>query len=133
MLSTAYHTLITSTLQTWSPTKALSPQSLTDFIQSVLERLPSPSSAKSSNAVVFGELLVDLIWSIDVDIDEVYQDAKLALANAEQGKTAVVAEGSDPAEVLAKVAQAKKNAEVDKETLGNFVRQLVVSSNVSLA
>ncbi|THH02395.1 hypothetical protein EW026_g445 [Hermanssonia centrifuga] len=125
VLSTAYHTLITSTLQTWSPTKALSPQSLTDFIQSVLERLPSPSSAKSSNAVVFGELLVDLIWSIDVDIDEVYQDAKLALANAEQGKTPVVAEGSDPAEVLAKVAQAKKNAEVDKETLGNFVRQLV--------
>lgn len=127
LLSTVYHTLISATLLTWSPKHALAPQTLVAFIQSVLEHLPSPSSVKSSNAVVFGEILVDVIWSIDVDVDDIYQDAKLVVTNAEQGKAPQVAEGQDPAAVLSRAAQAKQNAESDKEKLAGMVKQLVVS------
>lgn len=125
VLSTVYHTLITATLQTWSPPKNLGPQALVDFIQAVLESLPSPSSSKSPNAAAFGELVVDLIWTIDAELDDIQQDSKMSLANAEQGKT-TVAEGVDIAVVLARIAQTKQKAEADKEALAGLLKVLVV-------
>jgi THO complex subunit 2 len=56
-------------------------------VQSVLDALPSsssPSSTNSSNAAIFGEIVVDLVWSIDAELDEILVDAKVA-ANAEEG------------------------------------------------
>ena len=123
-----YNTLVTASLQTWSPAKHLSPQALVKFIQSLLDSLPSPSSTKSSHAVLFGELLVDLIWSIDAELDDVHQDAKIAIVNAEQGNGPIVAEGVDTTAVLAQVANAKQIAELDKETLAETVNLLVVSN-----
>jgi THO complex subunit 2 len=127
VLSTAYHTLIIATLQTWSPPRQLTSQGLISFIHSVLGRLPSPSSSKSPHAAVFGELLVDLLWAIDAELDDIHQDSKLALANAEQGNAPAVAEGTDAATVLARVAQAKQNAETDKQALAATVKLLAVS------
>lgn len=92
----------------------------------MLESLPSPSSTRSPHAVVFGDLLVDLLWAIDAELDDIHQDTKLALANAEQGNAPAVAEGTDATAVLARVAQAKENAESDKETLADIVKLLVV-------
>lgn len=128
VLSTVYHTIITATLETWAPPKSLSAQAVVNFVQSVLEGLPSPSSAKSPHAIVFGEILVDLIWAIDSELDDIHQDAKLALANAEQGNAPPVAEGDDATAVLARVAKAKQSAESDKQTLAETVKLLVVSA-----
>lgn len=33
---------------------------------------------------VFGEILVDMVWSIDAELEEVQGDAKLAMTNEEQ-------------------------------------------------
>lgn len=33
---------------------------------------------------VFGEILVDMVWSIDAELEEVQGDAKLATTNEEQ-------------------------------------------------
>lgn len=127
MLTTVYHALITSTLLTWNQGSSLPPSALVEFVLSLLGRLPSSSSVKPSSAVAFGELLVDLLWTVDVELDDVHQDAKLALSNAEQGNAPVVAQGDDAAAVLARVAKTKQNAEADKATLAEIVRALVVS------
>jgi len=85
VLTTAYHTLLCSTLTTWSPSGALTPDTFVAFVQSVLDGLPSSSStsAASSNAVMFGEMVVDMVWSIDVELEEIQFDAKAAMVNAE--------------------------------------------------
>ena len=119
---------MTATLHTWSASKPLSSQALVKFIHSVLESLPSPSSTKPSHAVVFGELLVDVIWAVDAELDDIQQDAKIALANAEQGNGPIVAEGVDATAVLARVAKAKQAAEGDKEALSATVNLLAVST-----
>lgn len=104
-------------------------QTLVDFIESLLGSLPSSSSVKSSDAVVFGELLVDLLWTIDIELDDVHSDAKAALASAENGDVSTSAEENDAAAVLARVAKAKQSAEADKTTLANLLRSLVVSAS----
>lgn len=57
------------------------------FVQSVLDGLPSSSSTStaSSNAAIFGEIVVDMIWSIDVELEEIISDAKGILVNGEHG------------------------------------------------
>ncbi|GJE84409.1 THO complex subunit 2 [Phanerochaete sordida] len=127
VLSTAYHTLISATLKTWSLSKSLPPQALIGFVQSVLESLPSPSSTRSPHAVAFGDILVDILWAIDVELDDIHQDTKLAFANAEQGNAPAATEGADATAVLARVAQAKQDAESDKEILAGTVKLLVAS------
>ena len=106
-------------------------QALVDFIQSLLGSLPSSSSVKSSSAVAFGELLVDLLWSIDIELDDIHSDAKLALVNAEQGNVPSVTTGTDVTTVMARVAKAKQSAESDKGTLAGLVKTLVVRSTRS--
>lgn len=102
-----------------------------EFIQSVLGSLPSPSSAKSSSAIAFSELLVDLLWAVDVELDDLYVDANNALANADRGN-AVVGEGADPVAAVARVARVKQNAEADKQTLAKLIQQLVVRTVCSI-
>lgn len=88
VLTTAYHTLLCSTLRTWSPKDTLTADAFLAFVQSVLDGLPSSSSASSSNssnATLFGEIVIDMVWSIDAELDEILADAKVAMANIEQG------------------------------------------------
>lgn len=88
VLTTAYHTLLCSTLSTWSFENTLTADAFLVFVQSVLDDLPSSSSTstmKSSNAVLFGEIVVDMIWSIDAELEEIQADAKGAIINTEQG------------------------------------------------
>lgn len=126
LLSTIYHTLITSTLLTWQPEASLSSSAFVQFVQSVLGSLPSSSSDKSPSVAAFGELLVDLFWTIDVELDDVHSDAKIALANAEQGNVPTAVDGADAAAVIARVAQVKQSAEADKDTVATIVKALVV-------
>jgi len=88
VLTTAYHALLCSTLSTWSPERPLTADAFLAFVQSVLDGLPSSSSTSSSNSsniALFGEIVVDMVWSIDAELDEILADAKAAIANVEQG------------------------------------------------
>lgn len=80
VLTTAYHTILSSSLKTWSPKESITADDFLVFLQSVLEGLPSSSSSNSTtneaNASVFGDIVVDVIWSIDAELDEILSDAK---------------------------------------------------------
>lgn len=140
LLTTVYHTLVVSTLLSWSPKKWLAIDAFVAFVQSVVERLPSSSlvNSKSSNVIALGEILVDVVWSVDSELEEILADTKFALANAEQGSpnsaSPAVSGGSGPAgeaalsATLEKVLKAKQNAELDKETLTILIRRLLVST-----
>ncbi|KAF8639741.1 hypothetical protein AX17_001003 [Amanita inopinata Kibby_2008] len=124
VLMTAYHTLLSSTLLTWSPKPTLTPASFVDFIRSVLQNLPSSShtSPKSTlHATVFGEHLVDLIWSLDAELDEIIADAKASITSftSEQERS------KNSAENLTKAQKVKANAETDKEMVQVIVKKLL--------
>ncbi|KAL7282472.1 hypothetical protein ACG7TL_003943 [Trametes sanguinea] len=118
-LITVYHALISSTLLSWPVKKQLSVDSVVAFVQSVLDHLPSSSvpSEKSPNVVAFGEVLVDVIWSIDSELEEIVGDAKTAASAAEQGSMSPT--------TVDQVVKAKTNAESDKATIESIVRRLL--------
>lgn len=65
----------------------LTPDAFLTFVRSVLDGLPSSSSTSTtthSNEALFGEIVVDMVWSIDAELEEIQADAKVAIANAEQ-------------------------------------------------
>ena len=119
-LTTAYHTLFSAILQTWSPRHTLSPTAFLDFVQSVLTSLPSSSS---SPPMKFGETLVDMIWAIDAELDELLADAKAALAACD-GQTS--AANGNVSALLSKARKAKQDAERDKDTIQLIVKKLLV-------
>lgn len=118
-LITAYHTLLSSALKTWAPTSLLTPHTFVDFVHSVLLSLPS-SSAQSRHArssSFLGELLVDIVWSLDAQLDELVSDAK----------TIIATEQTVDAGDLHKATVVKQIAEQDKELLAAVVKRLLVS------
>ena len=126
VLTTAYHTLIYATLVTWSPPQPLSPAGFADFVQSVLINLPSSSntSAKSpTHATIFGDHLVDMIWSVDTELDELLTEARAASAvSADQSKLST----KDLATIISKAKKAQQNAENDKQRIQAIVKKLLV-------
>lgn len=124
VLTTAYHTLLCSVLLTWSPKDTISANAFVEFVQSVLKDLPSTSSTTSSHVTVFGEHLVDMLWSVDVELDEVLADSRAALATTGGDSAALSA-------LLSKAKKAKQNAELDKETVQVIVKKLLVRSFAS--
>ncbi|KAI0650660.1 transcription factor/nuclear export subunit protein 2-domain-containing protein [Trametes meyenii] len=118
-LTTVYHALLSSTLLSWPAKKSLSVDAVIAFVQSVLDHLPSSSapSEKSPNVVAFGEILVDIIWAIDSELEEIVGDTKNAATTAEQGTVS-------PATVD-QVVKVKGNAETDKLTIESAVRRLL--------
>ncbi|KAJ7283481.1 transcription factor/nuclear export subunit protein 2-domain-containing protein [Mycena rebaudengoi] len=122
LLTTSYHTLILSILSTWSPKHTISATAFISFIQSVLNGLPSSSSKPpipSPMVALFGEHLVDMIWAIDAELDEILVDAKTTITNCGDSPAA------NSAAALSKARKAKQNAENDKEIITNVVKQLV--------
>lgn len=107
-LYTAYNTLLTATLSTWSSHKHFPPATFVTFVQSVLSGLPSTSSSTpepSSLAWLRGSL-VDMLWSIDIELDE------------------LVAESKSSESTSRNVHQ--KGGERDKQTVADLVRRLLV-------
>jgi hypothetical protein len=122
VLTTAYHTLLCSVLHTWTPKHTLSANVFVEFVQSVLNDLPSTSSTTSSNAIVFGEHLVDMMWSVDAELDEILADTKVALmTGVDQG-----APNTTVSTLLSKAKKAKQSAELDKETIQVIVKKFLV-------
>lgn len=120
-LTTVYHSILSATLLSWPAKKSLSVDTVIAFVQSVADGLPSSSasSEKSPNVLAFGDILVDIIWAIDSELEEIVGDAKTAASTAEQGTMS-------PATVD-QVVKAKGNAETDKTTVESIVRRLLVS------
>ena len=123
MLATAYETLLHALLQTWCKAPNLTTESLVSFIRGLLDSLPSSSSTeearKSHHVVLFGELLVELIWSVDSELDEILTDARAVSSGA--------VETSGQTESEAKANFAKEVSGRDKETLAELVKKLLVS------
>ncbi|KAJ3922736.1 transcription factor/nuclear export subunit protein 2-domain-containing protein [Lentinula edodes] len=129
VLETTYSTLLASTLTMWTYKQTLSAEGFVTFIRSVLDNLPSTSSPnRTSNFAIFGEHLVDLIWSVDAELDEVLVDVKATIA-AYDGQSA-----DKPQAVLGKANRVKQSAEADKATIVLIVKKLlqygVLSANV---
>jgi THO complex subunit 2 len=95
------------------------------FVHSVLESLPSSSSTTSVNAIVFGELMVDMIWAIDEELDEIIGDSKNLIAIYSESDTSND-KGSSMSTALGNAVKAKKAAEEDKETLIRIVVKFLV-------
>ncbi|KAJ3723327.1 transcription factor/nuclear export subunit protein 2-domain-containing protein [Lentinula raphanica] len=120
VLETTYSTLISSTLNTWAPKQALSADALVTFIRSVLDNLPSTSSsATTSNAAIFGEHLIDLIWAMDVELDEFLADAKATVANYERLNS------DKTSAVIGRAHKVQQNAETDKATMVTIAKRLL--------
>ena len=71
----------------------------------------------------FGETLVDMIWAIDAELDELLADAKAALAACD-GQTS--AANGNVSALLSKARKAKQDAERDKDTIQLIVKKLLV-------
>jgi len=128
VLTTVYHTLLCSVLDTWSPKHKFSTAAFIQFVQSVLNDLPSTSSTSStasSNASIFGEHLVDMIWSVDAELDEILVDATTVLSASEEA-----AASNNVASLLATSKVAKQNVERDKDTVRAIVKKLLVRGTI---
>lgn len=101
-----------------------------EFVQSVLINLPSSSQASPkvpSPAVVFGDHLVDMIWSVDTELDELLNEARSAATGiAEQGKSSPKESSREIANLVSKAKKAQMNAENDKQRIPVIVKKLLV-------
>lgn len=125
ILTTAYHTLLCATLLTWSPPHPLTPTAFAEFVQSVLRALPSSSSTSPkvpTHVSIFGDHLVDMIWAVDMELDELLNEARIAATAAGEGKLA----SKDVANLLNKAKRAQSNAETDKQRIPAIVMKLLV-------
>ncbi|KAK7060210.1 THO2 plays a role in transcriptional elongation [Paramarasmius palmivorus] len=121
VLVTVYETLFLATFASRTPKHPLTIDDFVAFVQSVLDHLPSSSSSsstRSSNISVFGEHLVDIVWSLDAGLDEVLVEAKTVVTACEQN-------GGDMNATLAKAAKVKQQAEADKSTICSIVKKLL--------
>ena len=107
-LYTTYNTLLTATLSSWSKHRYFTPATFVTFIQSVLSGLPSTSSSATdaSSPTWLGNSLVDMIWSIDIELDELVTESKSS-------------EGTSGNE-------NQKSGEKDKQVVADLVKKLLV-------
>ena len=107
-LCTAYNALLTATLSSWSRQKSSTPATFVTFVQSVLSGLPSTSSpaTEPSGSMWLGNSLVDMIWSIDMELDELVAESKSG-------------DGTSGNE-------CQKNGEKDKQVVADLVKKLLV-------
>jgi THO complex subunit 2 len=121
-LVTTYHTLLSATLSLWPPENPLPPSAFTAFVKSMLLSLPSSSQVASSPAATaLGELLIDTMWSIDSQLDDVIADSKVTIAAQEKENEQVNGQSDESGALLSRDAAMK-----DKGTLLELVKHLLV-------
>lgn len=112
-------------LLTWSPPNPITTTAFVDFVQSVLVNLPSSSQAAPkvpSPAAIFGDHLVDMIWSVDTELDELLSEARVASTASGEGKLT----SKEVASLVSKAKKAQANAEHDKQRIPIIVKKLLV-------
>ncbi|KAF9647035.1 hypothetical protein BDM02DRAFT_2819645 [Thelephora ganbajun] len=109
---TAYNTLLTATLSSWSKHKHFTPATFVTFVQSVLSSLPSTSSSitEPSSLTWLGSSLVDMVWSIDIELDESVAESK-----SSEGTSGI---------------EHQKNREKDKQVVADLVKRLLAAGIV---
>lgn len=129
-LVTTYHTLLSSTLSLWPLKHSLTPAAFAAFVKGMLLGLPSSHDAPSPAANALGELLVDAVWSIDLQLDEAILDSKVVISaqsekenEKEQADSRVEEPGAVP---------VKDTATKDKLTLLEVVKLLLVRQLFSM-
>ncbi|TRM68443.1 transcription factor/nuclear export subunit protein 2-domain-containing protein [Schizophyllum amplum] len=75
-LLTAYNTLLYGLFTTWARARVLAIDEFVALMQAVMAALPSSSAQPTSSAV--GAQLVDMIWSLDAELEETLADATKA-------------------------------------------------------
>ncbi|KAI6105439.1 transcription factor/nuclear export subunit protein 2-domain-containing protein [Pisolithus sp. B1] len=127
-LNSAYQKLLFSVLKTWSSKPALTPHTVANFVQSVLLSLPSSSAqgGRSTNDA-YGEMFVDLIWSIDAHLDELLADSKAIPATPDPPPA-----GPESKDVPG-ASQTKQALEQDKEILTDIVRKFLSANIIDIA
>lgn len=73
----------------------------------------------------FGEMLVDVMWSTDAQLDEFLADAKAALSGSEQ----ISGGQKDNSDSVGKAARLRQFVEQDKDTLSELVKRFLVSTS----
>lgn len=128
-LNSAYQKLLFSVLKTWSSKPPLTPHTVVNFVQSVLLSLPSSSAqgGRSTNNDAYGEMFVDLIWSLDAHLDELLADSKAILATPDPPPA-----GQEFKDVPG-VSQTKQALEQDKEILTDIVRKFLSANIIDIA
>lgn len=94
-------------------------------MQSVLRSLPSSSNAPErlpSHIAIFGDYLVDMIWSVDTELDELLAEARLAATASGDGEISY----KDLTALVNKAKKAQQNAETDKQRIPSIVMKLLV-------
>ena len=104
LLTTAYQTLLFSLTKTWSAQNGLTVDTLTNFVITIRDSIPS-SSSMNGPASRMGDVIVDVIWALDTELDDIVADAK---ASPSDSKT------------------VKENAEEDKAMLAKLAWRLAV-------
>jgi len=104
LLTTAYQTLLFSLTKTWSAQNGLTVDTLTNFVITIRDSIPS-SSSMNGPASRMGDVIVDVIWALDTELDDIVTDAK---ASPSDSKT------------------VKENAEEDKVMLAKLAWRLAV-------
>jgi THO complex subunit 2 len=129
-----------SLLELFTDTPITSTQ-LVAFFQRLLETLPSSSapepSSKPRPEAVIGELIVDVYWSVEMQVEEHISAAKAALSvdpemtekpiDAEARSPSTERKSSDGPNRTVPFVERKRRAEASREILYDFLRQLLVS------
>ena len=123
---TAYNALLSGVFSTWSSPSSITVQAFVEFLRGVLTSLPSSSdvSAIPNLASHFGDHLVDIIWTMDAQLDVFIDDVQTEI-------TALGAQESTQATAaLVKAKKRKTAVESDKEKVHAIVKGLLVSKRI---
>lgn len=128
--------------------KPITTPQLAAFLQKLLEALPSSSTPVASSKkprpeIAIGELLVDVFWSIEMQVEDHLCAAKMALnvnprmieKQSEEHSTRIAEEGNHVKRLSSSSvspAERKRRAEAGKEILFDFLRQLLVRTVTSI-
>ncbi|KAL1743555.1 transcription factor/nuclear export subunit protein 2-domain-containing protein [Schizophyllum fasciatum] len=112
-LLTAYNTLLYGMFATWARGRVLAIDEFVALVQAVVSGLPSSSAQPVSSTI--GDQLVDMIWSVDAELQETLADATKA-ASEKSGEAA---------------SRALKNVEKDRETMVSLIKKLLEREIVS--
>lgn len=70
---------------------------------------------------------MDIVWSVDAELDDLLLDAKVAATNAESASADATVESKDLSVSVAQVLKTRQNANSDKGTLATLLRRLLVN------
>ncbi|KAG8883184.1 THO complex subunit 2 [Tulasnella sp. 332] len=91
VLTDSFYVLLSSAMPSLSPSATLPSTTLASFTQSLIQAAPSTSSSEAAlyentSVSLVGDVLVDVIWTIDVELDDLAQDTNISV---KEDKTAL--------------------------------------------